>query len=142
MSVATGALLERASSACGPRDARLTVVVVTYHGAGFVEACLRSVAEACPGAEVLVVDNASGDDTVARVRREHPAVRVIELERNLGYGAAANVGVEAARGDFCLVLNQDLTLCSPLAPMLAAMRLTATHAAPAALEPAIDAGSA
>jgi N-acetylglucosaminyl-diphospho-decaprenol L-rhamnosyltransferase len=61
--------------------------------------------------EVVVVDNASSDGTPAEVRRRWPSVRVIELDRNLGYGAAVNAGAGAGH---VLALNVDTQL-GPLA---------------------------
>jgi len=61
-------------------------------------------------AEVLLVDNASGDDSVAEVRRRYPQVRVMVSTRNLGFGAANNVAMREARGEYFLLLNTDAFL--------------------------------
>lgn len=97
---------------------RVSVVVVTHQGERFVEACVRSaqVAIEVPH-EVLVVDNASRDATRERVRALE-GVRLIALDENLGYGAAANRAIRAARGEYVLLLNQDLTLEGRLQPLL------------------------
>ena len=87
----------------------LSVVVVTYSSREHILACLRSL-ERARGAldmEVVVVDNASPDDTAGYVRREHPSARVIDSGGNLGYSTAANLGIRATSGEFVLVLNPD-----------------------------------
>jgi GT2 family glycosyltransferase len=71
---------------------------------------------------VVVVDNASDDGTAAFVRERFPAVRVLELERNIGFGAAANAGVDAVDSEYVLVLNPD---ARPLGDGLAALRACA-----------------
>jgi hypothetical protein len=60
--------------------------------------------------ELVVVDNASGDDAATEVDAWPGPSRFIELDRNVGYGAAANRGVEAARGEAIVLLNPDTEL--------------------------------
>jgi GT2 family glycosyltransferase len=57
--------------------------------------------------EVVVVDCASSDRSVAMVREGYPTVRVLELERNVGYGAGNNEGAALAGGEYLLLLNPD-----------------------------------
>jgi N-acetylglucosaminyl-diphospho-decaprenol L-rhamnosyltransferase len=83
----------------------VSVVVATYNSADHVERCLEGVVG--HGYEVVVVDNASEDGTVERVRRAFPEVEVVELEENVGYGAANNVGIDATSGRYVLVVNPD-----------------------------------
>jgi N-acetylglucosaminyl-diphospho-decaprenol L-rhamnosyltransferase len=82
-----------------------SVVVVSHDSAGSLERCLEGVV-GC-GYEVVVVDSASTDRSPDLVRRRFPDVRLIELERNLGYGGANNVGIQATTGEYVLVLNPD-----------------------------------
>lgn len=93
---------------------RLSIVVVSYNAAQDLDACLRSLAEAPPATlhEVLVVDSASTDDSVARVRTGWPGVRLIALSANRGFAAACNEGLRASAGDLVLLLNSD-TLVPP-----------------------------
>jgi N-acetylglucosaminyl-diphospho-decaprenol L-rhamnosyltransferase len=80
----------------------LSVVVVTFQSRDVIAGCLESLQE-----PVVVVDNASEDGTAAFVREQFPSVRVLELERNVGFGAAANAGVDAVDSEYVLVLNPD-----------------------------------
>jgi GT2 family glycosyltransferase len=59
-------------------------------------------------ASVTVVDNASGDGTINCIRDTFPEVRIICLERNVGYGAAANVALRTSTREYIVVLNQDV----------------------------------
>ena len=90
----------------------LSVVVITYSSRAHILACLRSLERAreALAMEVVVVDNASPDDTAGFIRRESPGTRVIDSGSNLGYSKAANIGIRATTGDFVLVLNPDSEL--------------------------------
>jgi len=57
--------------------------------------------------EVILVDNGSRDDSVEQARQIFPEVRTIVRDRPLGFAAAANLGLEAARGAYVAVLNND-----------------------------------
>ncbi|MBM3502917.1 MAG: glycosyltransferase family 2 protein [Alphaproteobacteria bacterium] len=86
---------------------RVSVVTVTYNSAAVIEPCLASLRGV---EEVIVVDNASRDDTLARARQTRPDVHVIASDTNLGFGVANNRGAAAARGDYVLFLNPDAVL--------------------------------
>jgi GT2 family glycosyltransferase len=94
-----------------PVFADCSVVVVTHDSARHIEALLGSLAAAAPGLElhVVVVDNASRDDTVARVRAT--GVDCVALPDNRGYAAGINAGrARVDRRVPILVLNADLSL--------------------------------
>lgn len=91
-------------------DLRATVVVVGYHGARYLRDCLASILDQELPAdqyEVIWVDNGSTDDSVERVRRQFPSVRVIALDRNLGFFGACNMVAPTARGRYLVVVPQD-----------------------------------
>lgn len=83
---------------------RLSVLVVSYNVAPLLRKCLTSLSDAD---EVVVVDNASSDDSVAMVRREFPGVHLVALDRNRGFSAGVNEAARAATGDLFLLLNPD-----------------------------------
>lgn len=100
---------------------KLSVVVVNYNGCELVAECLASLAaQTLPDVEVLVVDNASSDDSVALVRREFPQFGVIRLERNYGFAGGSNRGIAASRGEFVALLNNDAVADPPWAERLVA----------------------
>lgn len=57
--------------------------------------------------EVIVVDDASGDDSVERIAKDYPEVQVVGLEENLGFAAASNAGAQAATGEYLAFLHSD-----------------------------------
>lgn len=86
----------------------VVAIVVSWNGGEVLETAVRSLREQrVPGRDyrVLVVDNGSGDDSVARARAA--GAEVLELGENLGYGAAANRGMAHAGADASVIANQD-----------------------------------
>jgi GT2 family glycosyltransferase len=94
-----------ASSPAGP----VTVAVTNWNGAAFLDDCLDALL-ALRGkvAEILVVDNASTDDSVARIRRRAPAVRLIEMPANDGPCPARNRALAEAATRWVLQLDSDV----------------------------------
>src|SRR5256885_7639905 len=78
----------------------ISAVVVHYREPELLDRCLTSLADFD---EVVVVDAASGD----RRPRDVGLARLIEAPRNGGFGAGANLGIVATKGDIVLVLNPD-----------------------------------
>jgi len=87
----------------------LSIVIVNFNGRAHLEACLASLTATPPAVphDIIVVDNASSDDSVATVRHFFPQVEIIAQERNAGFAAANNAGIRATPGDLVLLLNND-----------------------------------
>lgn len=58
--------------------------------------------------EIIVVDNASQDDTVAMIQREFPTVQLIDNQENVGFARACNQGMRQGRGNIFILLNPDM----------------------------------
>jgi GT2 family glycosyltransferase len=87
------------------------VVVPNRNGLRWLPACLEAIAsQARPAAEVLVVDDASSDGSREHLAAHHPGVRVLALERNVGFAAAANRGVGAVSAPYVALVNTDVEL--------------------------------
>ena len=91
---------------------RVAIVIVTYNSARDIDRALRSLADAPPATphEILVVDNASADDTVTRVRASWPGARLIASPSNLGFAAANNRGIRESSSELVLLLNPDTSV--------------------------------
>lgn len=88
---------------------KVTVLMTLYNKGRFVEEALRSVlASTFTDFEVLVVDDASTDEGLQRVRAlSDPRIRILESTENTGRASAANRGLDAARGDYVAVMDAD-----------------------------------
>lgn len=95
--------LAHSGEGAGPR---ISVVIVAYHSQAVLADCVRSVRNAIPGSEVLVVDNA--EDPCAEGRAGLPSdVVFIEGQGNVGFGSGCNLGARRATGDVLFFLNPD-----------------------------------
>src|SRR5258705_9598828 len=84
------------------------VVVPTYRRADLVKRCLEHLARQTLDHRVIVVDDASGDDTAEAIAAHQPPPEVVRLERNRGFGAAVNAGLRAGSGEAVVLLNNDV----------------------------------
>ena len=91
---------------------RLTIVIVSYNAREDLDACLESLTAAPPHTphQVVVVDNASNDDSAAHVRRRWPQVRLMALSQNVGFARANNQAIRDTAGELVLLLNSDTVL--------------------------------
>jgi GT2 family glycosyltransferase len=99
-----------------------SVVIPNWNGRDLLEKYIPSVIEALrenPENEVIVVDNGSEDGSALFLRDRFPQVRVIALDRNLGFGGGSNEGFRAAKNDIVVLLNSDMRVeRNFLAPLL------------------------
>ena len=88
---------------------QVSVIIVNYNVSAFLRLCLQSVTKALKPVkgEIIVVDNASSDDSCQMVKKHFPEVKLIENKINTGFGSANNQGVSHAQGDYILILNPD-----------------------------------
>lgn len=86
---------------------RVSVVIVHYRTPEDTVKAAQAVAGVWPAAEVLVVDNASGDRVEAQLTRQVPATRLVRESVNRGYGAACNRGARETSRPYLLMLNSD-----------------------------------
>jgi len=86
----------------------IDVVIPVHGGWELTRRCLETLAAQTVPHRVLVVDNASPDDSADRVREEWPEVTLVPMGGNRGYGAAVNAGAAEGEGEVVVVLNNDL----------------------------------
>ena len=87
----------------------LSILIVNWNTRDYLHACLASLQTTCADleCEIIVVDNASRDDSVEMVRAEFPAARLFALDENLGFAAGNNFAFERAQGEWIWLLNSD-----------------------------------
>ena len=85
-----------------------SVIVLNHNGKKHLKLCLDSLKkQTYLKYEVIVVDNASRDGSVNFIKRNHSWVRLIKSKTNLGYAGGNNLGIENARGEYIVILNND-----------------------------------
>jgi GT2 family glycosyltransferase len=89
----------------------ISVVIPNHTGAGYLEACLRSLlAQPSEELEIVVVDNASVDKSVEMAASLAPKAILLKESRNLGFAGGVNAGIRVSRGEWIAVLNNDTVL--------------------------------
>jgi GT2 family glycosyltransferase len=86
----------------------ISIVIPNHNGARYLGNCLKSLrVQTYDKMEILVVDNASEDQSVEEVQTVAPEAILLRESRNLGFAGGANAGIRAAHGDWVAVLNND-----------------------------------
>ncbi len=86
----------------------VSIIIVSYNVADLLCESVASVKrETVCAHEIIVIDNGSRDDSVAKLRILHPEVRIVENGRNIGFAAANNQGFRVAEGRYLFMLNPD-----------------------------------
>jgi len=88
----------------------LTIVILSYNVSGLLKNCLASVYKTKKKSDawqVIVVDNASEDDSVLMVKSEFPQVTLMVNSKNLGFSGGNNVALRTIKSEYTLLLNPD-----------------------------------
>ena len=95
----------------------LSIIIVSYNTKDFIKNCLASILSSINGKlsfEVIIVDNASNDGSVAEIQNSKLKIqnhkskfKIIANEKNVGFSRANNIGVKQAKGRYLLFLNPD-----------------------------------
>jgi len=88
---------------------KLSIIILNYNTKDLLRACLSSVKASTDKLkkEIIVVDNASKDSSVAMIKQSFPQVKLIQADANNGYAAGNNLGLKVAKGELILLLNSD-----------------------------------
>ena len=105
-----------------PANSSASVVIPNWNGRDLLAKYLPSVIEAMSGNpenEIIVVDNGSEDGSAEFLHEQFPAVRVLALDKNLGFGGGSNEGFRKAKNEIVVLLNSDMRVQPDfLAPLL------------------------
>ena len=87
---------------------KVSIVIPHWNNVEILSECLKSIGSTIyPDFEVIVVDNASTDNSVQYVKSNFPDVKLIENDRNDGYAGGCNIGADLAQGKYLVFLNND-----------------------------------
>lgn len=88
---------------------KLAIVILNWNGKHFLEQFLPTLCASCPYyAEVVIVDNASTDDSIAFLKENHPNLRIIVNDKNYGFATGYNVGLRQIEAEYYCLLNSDI----------------------------------
>lgn len=109
----------------------LSVVIINWNTRDLLLRCIRTIDmhKGDVQVEIVVVDNASTDDSVESVRREYPSARVLVNDTNVGFARANNQGVVASSAPLALLLNSDAFLTDGALQALLEVMAASPHAA-------------
>jgi hypothetical protein len=93
------------------RFPKVCVIIPNWNGEKYLRNCLSSLQDQTyPNYEVILVDNGSTDNSVKYLREKFPNVKIIKLNKNMGYSVAINSGLEQSNSKYAVVLNNDTTV--------------------------------
>jgi GT2 family glycosyltransferase len=94
------------------KDIKISIIIVHYKVPECLHEAIHSIyqAELSGNTEIIVVDNASGDNSSQITKKEFPDVIWIQLKQNIGFGKACNIGARHAKGCYILLLNPDTVI--------------------------------
>lgn len=89
----------------------VSVIIPNYNGSKFIEVCIDSLLkQTYSNFEIIVVDNASQDNSCKLIKEKYHQIKVIELEKNYGFSKAVNIGIRSANSKYVVLLNNDTEL--------------------------------
>ena len=90
-----------------------SIIVLNYNAGQLLFDCVESILKTeYQNYEIIIVDNASKDESHKKCKEKFPSIQIIENKENVGYCEGNNVGIRKARGEFIVILNPD-TLVEP-----------------------------
>jgi GT2 family glycosyltransferase len=88
---------------------RVSAIIVNWNGGDLLRSCIAPPYRELGGplVEMIVVDNASSDQSLERIQQAFPALDIVRLSENFGFAKATNLGILASRGEAVLMMNND-----------------------------------
>jgi hypothetical protein len=88
----------------------ISIIVLNFNTKELTVRCLQSIERSKKQSdrwEIILVDNASVDGSIEKVKKEFPDIKILALEKNIGFAAGNNVAIRQAMGTYVLLLNSD-----------------------------------
>tara|TARA_B100000029_G_scaffold226726_1_gene224496 strand:+ start:2745 stop:3791 length:1047 start_codon:yes stop_codon:yes gene_type:complete len=90
------------------KESLVSIVILNYNAGNFLGNCIQSVLDSdYRNIEIIVVDNASTDNSQQKCKEKFPNIKIIQNKKNLGYCEGNNIGLKDAKGKFLVILNPD-----------------------------------
>lgn len=87
---------------------RVAVVILNYNGSGMLQRFLPTLIDCSSGADIVVADNGSSDDSMAIMERDFPNIRTVLLDRNYGFAEGYNQALAQIEAEYYILLNSDV----------------------------------
>jgi len=94
-------------------DIVLSIITVNYNGLAYTCALIDTIPFGSLPMEVIVVDNGSAQDEASQIAAKYPNIRTIRSKKNLGFAGGNNLGIQAAKGRYIYLVNNDTEFPSP-----------------------------
>ena len=94
---------------------QVSIIIPNYNGQKYLEDCIDSLQQLDfprENYEIIVVDNASSDNSCDLICSRYPDVILIEAEKNLGFASGCNLGIKNSSGEYIVLLNNDTVVDS------------------------------
>ena len=89
-------------------DTIVSIIIPHWNGIDVLSECIDSLNNTeYSNFEIIVVDNASSDDSVEWIKNNHPKINIVENDQNYGYAGGCNRGIKISKGDYIVFLNND-----------------------------------
>ncbi len=100
-------------------ELKLSIIIVNFNSGEYLSKTVNSILENYKGDdfEIIIVDNNSTDDSLERIDKNEK-IKIIKSDKNIGFGAANNIGAEKAQGKYLLILNNDTLINKETIPRL------------------------
>jgi GT2 family glycosyltransferase len=88
----------------------ISIIIVNFNSGEYLAKCLASIVNDPAnkmGYEIIIVDNASIDDSIEQINKRYPATKIIKNQQNVGFSAANNQAIKISRGEYIMLLNHD-----------------------------------
>ena len=93
----------------------ISLIIVAYNSDGFIEKCIKSVLKHLPkNSEVIVLDNASTDNTLKILQKFGANIKLIKSNKNLGFAKGNNLALKQSKGEYLFFLNPDTEVLEPV----------------------------
>ncbi len=89
-------------------EEKISVIIPNYNGRHLLAKNLPAVIKNCKNCEIIVVDDASTDQSVQYLKKNFRKIKIIQFSQNRGFAAAVNEGVKTASGSLVVLLNSDV----------------------------------
>jgi len=87
---------------------KISIVILNYNAGELLEKCISSILKSnYKNFEIILVDNASKDESHKECKNKFPKIKLIENKENLGYCEGNNIGLRQVDGEYCIILNPD-----------------------------------